>query len=220
MSDTSSVHQAIRETRYQDMVNNAIRVPAPCPMLSFPEPKTRQDFLELSCQLTLDLTTAYQDLQVSRDLKKVTHNLSQQYPDHPDRFECYEQILCKEALYGGRYYWEVEKSCHNLEFAVAYKTIGRKGWTHDCRFGYNKKSWSLQYERILESSVLHNKNETKISVPSCEIIAVYLDYPAGTLSFYAIANTMTLLHRFETTFTEPLYAGFRLRSYTSSVILC
>ncbi|MGH0182550.1 UNVERIFIED_CONTAM: hypothetical protein FKN15_009938 [Acipenser sinensis] len=50
-------------------------------------------------------------------------------------------------------------------------------------------------------------------------IGVYLDFNAGTLSFYGVSDTMTLLHRFQTTFTEPLYPGFRL-DYDSSVTIC
>ncbi|CAB1414166.1 unnamed protein product [Pleuronectes platessa] len=39
------------------------------------------------------------------------------------------------------------------------------------------------------------------------IVGVYLDHSAGVLSFYSVSDTMTLLHRVQTTFTQPLYAG-------------
>ncbi|CAB1432017.1 unnamed protein product [Pleuronectes platessa] len=40
-------------------------------------------------------------------------------------------------------------------------------------------------------------------------VGVYLDHSAGVLSFYSVSDTMTLLHRVQTTFTHPLYAGVR-----------
>ncbi|KAJ8377658.1 hypothetical protein AAFF_G00255030 [Aldrovandia affinis] len=44
-----------------------------------------------------------------------------------------------------------------------------------------------------------------------ELVGVYLDWPAGTLSFYSISSDrLTHLHTFHTTFTEPLYPGFGL----------
>lgn len=56
--------------------------------------------------------------------------------------------------------------------------------------------------------------------PSRGRVAVYVDCPKGTLSFYEVSfNRLTLLHTVHTTFTEPLYAGFRLRSDASSVSL-
>ncbi|MGH0184564.1 UNVERIFIED_CONTAM: hypothetical protein FKN15_015322 [Acipenser sinensis] len=51
-------------------------------------------------------------------------------------------------------------------------------------------------------------------------LGVYLDFIAGTLSFYGVSDTMTLLHRFQTTFTEPLYPGFRLQGSDSTVTIC
>ncbi|KAI3374195.1 hypothetical protein L3Q82_006059 [Scortum barcoo] len=47
----------------------------------------------------------------------------------------------------------------------------------------------------------------KYSCPRSSRVGVYLDHRAGILSFYSISETMTLLHRVQTTFTQPLYAG-------------
>ncbi|MGL5902995.1 MAG: SPRY domain-containing protein, partial [Cetobacterium sp.] len=41
-------------------------------------------------------------------------------------------------------------------------------------------------------------------------VGVYVDVSAGTLSFYSVSDTLTHLHTFNTTFTEPLYAGFKV----------
>ncbi|CAI5657176.1 unnamed protein product [Oreochromis niloticus] len=50
--------------------------------------------------------------------------------------------------------------------------------------------------------------------------AVYVDCPAGTLSFYRVSSdTLIHLHTFNTTFTQTLYPGFWL-AYGSSVSLC
>ncbi|CAB1413068.1 unnamed protein product [Pleuronectes platessa] len=44
-------------------------------------------------------------------------------------------------------------------------------------------------------------------------VGVYLDHSAGVLSFYSVSDTMTLLHRVQTTFTQPLYAGVWVYCY-------
>ncbi|CAI5657565.1 unnamed protein product [Oreochromis niloticus] len=51
--------------------------------------------------------------------------------------------------------------------------------------------------------------------------AVYVDCPAGTLSFYRVSSdTLIHLHTFNTTFTQTLYPGFSVWSRGSSVSLC
>ncbi|XP_030622307.1 tripartite motif-containing protein 16-like [Chanos chanos] len=171
------------------------------------EPKTREEFLQYSCQLTLDPKTAHRDLCLSEGNRKVTWtSTAQPYPDHADRFEWWVQVLCRESL-SGRCYWEVEWS-EWAYVAVSYKDIGRKGKGNETGFGHNNQSWSLV---CYDSSYAfrHSNNETNIPVvPSCSRIGVYLDQEAGTLSFYSVSDTMTLLHRVQTTFTQPLYAGF------------
>ncbi|XP_045073578.1 tripartite motif-containing protein 16-like [Coregonus clupeaformis] len=172
-----------------------------------PEPKTREQFLQYSCQLTLDPNTAGTRLSLSEGNRKVTYTGQvQPYPDHPDRFTNYLMVLCREGL-SGRCYWEVEWSGDWVDTAVSYKDISRTGT--DGRFGYNNKSWSLQCYSD-GYCFRHNNVETKVSGPQSSRVGMYLDHKAGTLSFYSVSDTMTLLHRVQTTFTQPLYPGFYL----------
>ncbi|XP_051730872.1 NACHT, LRR and PYD domains-containing protein 12-like isoform X2 [Ctenopharyngodon idella] len=174
-----------------------------------------------ACDLTLDPITADTCLILSEENRKVMRvKENQPYPDHPERFDEYPQVLCGERL-TGRCYWEAEWSKRAV-ISVTYKGISRKGERHDCMFGLNDKSWSLNCSDK-RFTVCHNKNRTVISAVrlSSKRAGVYVDVSAGTLSFYSVSDTHTLthLHTFITTFTEPLYAGFRLY-YDSSVSLC
>ncbi|KAF4092055.1 hypothetical protein AMELA_G00016540, partial [Ameiurus melas] len=181
------------------------------------EPKSRQDFLYYFCDLTLDPNTVNYYLILSEKNRAVTRNeRNQQYSDHPERFDSYTQVLSKESVCG-RCYWEVEWR-GDVFISVSYKDISRKGWGNECRFGHNNQSWSLWcYSSYL--FFYHNNIETDLRVPSSSRIGVYVDHSAGTLSFYSVSDTMKLLHRVHTTFTQPLYAGFWL-SFSSTVRLC
>ncbi|XP_076839584.1 uncharacterized protein LOC143484636 isoform X1 [Brachyhypopomus gauderio] len=167
-----------------------------------------------ACEFTLDPNTAHRELSLSEENRKVTCGKWQSYPDHPDRFENYWQVLSRESVCGesvcGRCYWEAEWSGDAALIAVTYKGISRKGGSDDCWFGYNKMSWSLRCSNN-RYTVRHNKKETVISVPSISNrVGVYVDWPAGTLSFYSVSShthTLTNLYMFNSTFTQPLYAG-------------
>ncbi|XP_026137546.1 NACHT, LRR and PYD domains-containing protein 3-like isoform X3 [Carassius auratus] len=170
-----------------------------------------------ACDLTLDPNTAHTQLILSEDNKKISYVKDlQPYPDHPGRFENYEQVLSKESL-TGRCYWEAELTGW-AHIAVAYKGISRKGGS-DCRFGLNDKSWSV-YCCDTIYSVWHDKKRTNIPLNSpSNRVGVYVDVSAGSLSFYSVSDTHTLthIHTFITTFTEPLCAGFRL--YPDSAVI-
>uniref|UniRef100_A0AAZ3QEP4 NACHT, LRR and PYD domains-containing protein 12-like n=1 Tax=Oncorhynchus tshawytscha TaxID=74940 RepID=A0AAZ3QEP4_ONCTS len=173
------------------------------------------------CDLTLDLNTVNRLLSLSEENRKVTCRTEEQpYPDHPERFEGCGQVLCREGL-TGRCYWEVEWSGRGAVIGVTYKGINRRGGVNDCWLGYNDKSWSLV---CCDNSYYawHNNKPTTIDVPSSSShrVGVYLDWPAGTLSFYrASSDTQTHLITFTSTFTEPLYPGFRFYDVDSSVSL-
>ncbi|XP_064176411.1 NACHT, LRR and PYD domains-containing protein 12-like isoform X2 [Anguilla rostrata] len=223
------------------------------------ENRTKPGPRKYGCQLTLDRNTAHRFLSLSEGNRRVTDTPGrwEPYPDHPERFEGWPQVVCRESVCE-RCYWEAEFSVSErdgwVDIAVTDKGISRKGGGHDCEFGGNKNSWSLscfkhgdsdklRYSGKLSHSVRHNKNETHIPALTspyrragvCDDddnddgrgvcvyrVGVCVDRPAGTLSFYSVSDsdTLTLLHRFHTHFTQhkPLCAGFYVEY--SSVSLC
>ncbi|XP_043954689.1 tripartite motif-containing protein 16-like [Gambusia affinis] len=169
-----------------------------------PEPKTRAGFLIYSQEITLDPNTAHQSLALLQRNRKVSL-MHQLYPDHPERFTGWSQVLSRESL-TGRCYWEVEWSQGGVEVAVSYKNISRAGRLDESKLGFNDKSWALRCDS--KGCIFwHNKVSTSIKSPVSSRIGVYLDHRAGILCFYSVFGTMTLLHRVQTRFTEPLYAG-------------
>ncbi|XP_030610377.1 NLR family CARD domain-containing protein 3-like [Archocentrus centrarchus] len=168
-----------------------------------------------SCQLTINTNTVNRKLQLSDNNRKVTHvEEVQSYPDHPDRFDDrWPQLLCRDGL-TGRCYWEVEWS-GLVDISVSYRRIKRKGDGYDCLVGRNDQSWSLWCSHYDGRYFFcHKDKKTSISSSSSSSsvsnrVAVYVDCPAGTLSFYRVSSdTLIHLHTFNTTFTEPLYPGF------------
>ncbi|XP_076123383.1 E3 ubiquitin-protein ligase TRIM16-like [Alosa pseudoharengus] len=255
----------------------------------FPEPVTREELLQYSCHFTLDPNTAHRNLHLSEGNRRVEcRDELQSYPDHPERFDGREQVLCREGV-SGRCYWEVERS-GEVDIAVSYKSISRKGGGAESEFGGNDQSWSLvhytyrskpcqtllrlgrsrppapaatptaatptaatptptaatptptaatptptaatptspapaalqlypapRYTYKFSSShyiyrfsylFRHNNKQTALPLEASSKIGVYVDHRAGTLAFYSISDTMTLLHRVQTTFTHTLYPGF------------
>ncbi|XP_016327808.1 tripartite motif-containing protein 16-like isoform X2 [Sinocyclocheilus anshuiensis] len=171
------------------------------------EPRSRSEFLKYYCQLRLDPQTAHKELYISEGNRKVIRTRDPQpYSDNQDRFDSFAQVLCREALSGGRFYWEIEWS-GEFSIGVACRGISRKGKGSLCLLGYNDKSWSLLCSDT-GYSAWHNRVDKAVSGPHSSRIGVFLDHSAGLLAFYSIGETMTRLHRFETTFTEPLYPGF------------
>uniref|UniRef100_A0A3Q1CKG3 B30.2/SPRY domain-containing protein n=1 Tax=Amphiprion ocellaris TaxID=80972 RepID=A0A3Q1CKG3_AMPOC len=173
-----------------------------------------------SCQLTVDTNTVNRKVKLSDNNRKVTRvEEDQSYPDHPDRFDWY-QLLCETGL-TGRCYWEVEWR-GGVYISVSYRRIRRKGSSNDCLFGLNDQSWSLFCSDDDGYSVWHKNSQTSISSSSVSHrVSVYVDVPAGTLSFYRVSSDSLIhLHTFNTTFTQPLYPGFGFLWSGSSVFLC
>ncbi|KAL1251060.1 hypothetical protein QQF64_018856, partial [Cirrhinus molitorella] len=141
-------------------------------------PRTRKDFLQYFHPLTLDLKTVHKRLCLSKRNRIINVSTDQSYPDHPDRFDVYRQVLCRESVCG-RCYWELEWSGYifgGVRISVSYKSISRKGGGNECRFGYNDQSWSFY---CCPSSYSFRHNNIKIDLPVKSIssrIGVYVDY--------------------------------------------
>ncbi|XP_067357129.1 protein NLRC3-like [Channa argus] len=179
------------------------------------------------CQLTIDTNTVHRHLKLSDNNRKVTHvEEDQSYPDHQDRFDLKLQALCSNGL-TGRCYWEVEWS-GTVYLSASYRGISRKGNSDDCWFGGNNQSWTLICYDDGRFYVWHNNSGQNISSSfsssSSSVsnrVAVYVDYPAGTLSFYRVSSDKLIhLHTFNTTFTEPLYPAFGVWLSGSALSLC
>ncbi|XP_050954582.1 tripartite motif-containing protein 16-like [Labeo rohita] len=169
------------------------------------------NLLQYSHQLTLDLNTMNKHLRLSESNRVITYTRTvQSYPDHPDKFDVYYQVLCRESVCG-RCYWELEWSGNNgVYISVSYKSISRKGRGKECLFGNNDQSWSLICTPS-SYSFGHNNIQTALPVKSISSrIGVFVDHSAGTLSFYSVSDTMSLIHTVQTKFTQPLYPGFRV----------
>uniref|UniRef100_A0A087XT21 B30.2/SPRY domain-containing protein n=2 Tax=Poecilia formosa TaxID=48698 RepID=A0A087XT21_POEFO len=164
------------------------------------------------CPLTVDKNTVNKFLKLSDKNKKVTAVAEEQpYPDHPDRFDLC-QLLCTDGL-TGRCYWEVEWS-GKVYVSLSYRGIMRKGESDDAWFGFNNNSWGLICSD--DGYTVWHDSEKKAFIPLASAsgrVAVYVDCPVGTLSFYKVSSeTLVHLYTFNTKFTEPLYPGFVCRS--------
>nr|XP_046272147.1 NACHT, LRR and PYD domains-containing protein 12-like isoform X2 [Scatophagus argus] len=162
-----------------------------------------------ACELTLDPNTANGYLSLSEDNRTVTLVREKQpYPYHPERFDDWKQVLCTNGL-TGRCYWEVERKGW-VSVGVTYRGICRGGKGTDCCLGLSNTSWSMCCSRD-RYAAFNNNRMTAIceSTSVSDRVAVYLDWPAGTLSFYKVlSDTLIHLHTFHCTFTEPLYPAF------------
>uniref|UniRef100_A0A8C1FCI8 FinTRIM family, member 80 n=1 Tax=Cyprinus carpio carpio TaxID=630221 RepID=A0A8C1FCI8_CYPCA len=184
-------------------------------------PKTREEFLIYSCDLNLNHSSACSQLSVNN--KSVSRNNSELYSNYrssPFSFsQTYVstfQVLCNESL-SGRCYFEVEWGGTGCCIAFSYDQISQGGGTFI--FGSNNRSWKCDFPKA-NLNVWHENQQTSICLVSK--IGVFLDQEAGTISFYNVSDKMTLLHRIQTTFTQPLYPGFSFQNLGdySSVAIC
>ncbi|XP_056438836.1 uncharacterized protein LOC130375751 [Gadus chalcogrammus] len=179
-----------------------------------------------ACELPLDPNTAHKDLSLSEDnrtVKRVGGN--QSYPDLQERFDTLPQVLCREGL-TGCCYWEVERN-GSVGIGVTYRGITRKGGGNDSKLGGNNKSWLLD---CLDDryTARYNGSSTDIVLDPSDSnrVGVYLDRPAGSLSFFRVSpdvrglDILTHIHTFHSTFTkEDLLPGFRLGDVDAAVSL-
>ncbi|XP_058626827.1 NACHT, LRR and PYD domains-containing protein 12-like isoform X3 [Onychostoma macrolepis] len=177
-----------------------------------------------ACDLTLDPNTAHVQLCLSNGDRTAAYVMQKQpYPDHPERFESFRQVLSREIL-SGRCYWEAEWTGQEGTVGVTHENILRKS-DDLCiveatgQLGNNDVSWTITFASF--PYVSHAGEDIKIKAPSsCSFkrVGVYVDTTAGVLSFYSVSDTLTHLYTFLTTFKDPHYAAFKVDS--DSVSFC
>ncbi|XP_055069042.2 uncharacterized protein trim25l isoform X1 [Misgurnus anguillicaudatus] len=172
------------------------------------EPRTRDEFLQYACDLTLDPNTAHRRLILSDgDTVATLHQTSQGYPDLPQRFDGWTQVLCIQPLSSDCCYWEVEWRGRGSSLGVASSTMARKGADAGAGLGYNKQSWSLELSDTC-CAAMHANQKVEIPVMYSPRVGVFLDRNAGTLGFYSVDDTLVPLYTFRGTFPPQLYAAF------------
>ncbi|XP_030215646.1 NLR family CARD domain-containing protein 3-like [Gadus morhua] len=162
-----------------------------------------------ACELTMDPNTAHRRLSLSEDNRKVTLVGE----DQSDR--C--QVLGREAL-TGRCYWEVEWK-GRVDIGATYRGITRRGGGDESLLGEYNHSWSLYCDDDGYSALYNDRGTAMLLPPAGSTrVGVYLDRPAGSLSFYRVSpggggssDTLTHIHTFWSSFTqEDLLPGFRV----------
>ncbi|XP_055754777.1 tripartite motif-containing protein 16-like protein [Salvelinus fontinalis] len=189
---------------------------------SLPEPEMRDDFLTYASSLTFDPDTVHKFLRLTEDDRKVTNTTPWQhsYPDMPERFEYWRQVMTSESFYLGRHYFEAELSGEGVHVGLTYKSIDRKGVERGSCITGNDFSWSLGREGR-SFSTWHADMEAVVEATSVFTrIGVYIDFDSGSLAFYGVTDVaMTLLYRYKAEFMEPLYPTVWLSKKDSVVLL-
>uniref|UniRef100_UPI00358F72DD nuclear factor 7, ovary-like isoform X1 n=1 Tax=Myxine glutinosa TaxID=7769 RepID=UPI00358F72DD len=152
---------------------------------------------------SLDPNSAHREIKISRDLRTATRTETDNpYPEHPDRFDFWFQVLSSESFSSGRHYWEVDVRSSSLwGIGICLNSMRRKGGGNECGLGRNPESWGLQkYEN--EYSTWHNHQETLLSVPGDpEWFGFLLDCEEGEFTCFGDSR---VLHVFRGNFLDPV----------------
>uniref|UniRef100_G3PN97 Tripartite motif containing 16 n=1 Tax=Gasterosteus aculeatus aculeatus TaxID=481459 RepID=G3PN97_GASAC len=188
--------------------------------MSLPNPVTHADFLKYVAHVSFDADSAHKFLRLTEENRKVTNTTPWQhpYPDVPERFDNWRQVLATESFYLGRHYFEVDISGEGTHIGVAYKSIDRKGGESNSCITGNNFSWCVQWNGRAFSA-WHSGVETPLAVEKFTRIGVYVDYAGGLLAFYGVDDALTLIHEYRAEFLEPLYPAFWLSKKENVVAL-
>uniref|UniRef100_UPI00358F02D0 tripartite motif-containing protein 14-like isoform X2 n=1 Tax=Myxine glutinosa TaxID=7769 RepID=UPI00358F02D0 len=152
---------------------------------------------------SLDPNTAHPWVKISRDLRTATRTeTDNQYPEHPDGFDLYPQVLSSDCFSSGRHYWEVDvRSSRSWRIGICLNSMGRKGGGNECWLGGNPESWCLQKDEN-EYSTWHNHQRTHLSVPGDpERFGFLLDCAEGEFTCFGDSR---VLHVFRGNFLVPV----------------
>ncbi|XP_043958902.1 neoverrucotoxin subunit alpha-like [Gambusia affinis] len=165
----------------------------------------RRALLYYYCDLTLDPNTATDCLMLSEGNKKATHLLLKSSLD-----DSAPHVSCTEGL-TGRHYFEVTWGPAGSAWARIILTYTGGKPQKNCSF--NRHRFCLLSCAATIHFAQENQDEGCYFFPpeGCNRFGVYLDYPGGTVSFFAVGGTfLHHLHTFKYNFTEPVYASLSI----------
>uniref|UniRef100_UPI00398F32DD E3 ubiquitin/ISG15 ligase TRIM25-like n=1 Tax=Pristiophorus japonicus TaxID=55135 RepID=UPI00398F32DD len=154
-----------------------------------------------ACALTFEPKTAHMQVILSdRNMKMLRAASSQPYDHNPERFTHHPQVLCSQSFSKGCHYWDIgTKNSLGWAIGIAYKSIKISD-----RLCHSEKAWCVQRSKY-SLSAWHNGNEKNLGEMNPHTVRVCLDFSRRSVSFYSVAGSVTLLHKYNVAFTEPVY---------------
>jgi len=152
---------------------------------------------------SLDPNSAHPWIVISQDLRTATRTGTRHpYPEHPDRFDVYPQVVSSESFSSGRHYWEVDVSSSSwCRIGICLNSMRRKGKGSESTLGENPESWCFE-KQDNKYTAIHNTQCTSLSVPGDpERIGFLLDCNAGKLTCFGDSR---VLHVFRGNFMDPV----------------
>ncbi|XP_059827184.1 zinc-binding protein A33-like [Hypanus sabinus] len=186
-----------------------ILTPAPALTLLF--------FASVPTLLTLDPKTANAHLILSRDGTEVRVGDKQEdIPDNPERFSRWLSVLGAEGFNSGKHCWEVEVGDSTVwQVGVAKASVPRKRGFAPFHWQESRKFFAPEPQAGVWALALQDGDYTALTSPPIELrlkgklrkLGVYLDYPAGQVSFYN-ADDVYHLYTFKDKFIEEIFPYF------------
>ncbi|TDG98253.1 hypothetical protein EPR50_G00214920 [Perca flavescens] len=221
LSETNKPGKKMKSNKNEKTNGGNVSVYVP----GIPEPTSRAELMKYWMHFTLDDKTANKMLWISDRGFKVFRRTEEVCPvlDRPERYEYSPQVVCKEGIWNMRAYWEVEYSGW-VVIGVTYEGAGRRAHSGPCGLGENEESWGLCWSGTCYQIWFNGRNNDIKDVPYCSTIGVYIDQPAGVISFYVVTSEgaereVKLLQKFKTTIEKKILPGFWIGIQSSCTIL-
>nr|XP_037848467.1 E3 ubiquitin-protein ligase RNF135 isoform X2 [Chlorocebus sabaeus] len=178
----------------------------PLPDQSHPALKRASQFAQWAIHPTFNLKSLSCSLEVSTDSRTVTvSHRSQPYRWSCERFST-SQVLCSQALFSGKHYWEVDtRNCSHWAVGVASWEMSR-----DQVLGRTMDSCCVEWKGTNQLSAWHMVKETVLGSDRPGVVGIWLNLEEGKLAFYSVDNQEKLLYECTISASSPLHPAFWL----------